>query len=140
MGPIEVIAVNEELATLTVLGQPFETSAENASELAIGDYVVAAADPIVGTIIYPVGAPYVAGVSTVKVKANVTEVNAQIGTASLGSTTIDYTAALADDPTAVPSVDEPLEVVGTQPAALGVVLAGPGDSSAVVCPALDGRM
>jgi hypothetical protein len=140
MGPIETIAVDGNVTALVVLGQTFETSTDEVFGLAVGDYVVAAAHPGIGTTIYPVGTPYVAGVSTVKIKATVTALDASVGSASLGSTAVDYTATLSSNSAVLPLVDQPFEVIGTQPVAQGVILAGPSASAEVGCPALDGRM
>ena len=75
MGPIEAIAVDGNSTTLAVLGQSFETNTEDASDFAVGDYVVAADHATLGTTVYSVGTPYVAGVSTVRLKAPVTAVD-----------------------------------------------------------------
>ena len=106
--------------TLAVLGQSFETNTEDSSDFVVGDYVVAADHATLGTTVYSVGTPYVAGVSTVRLKAAVTAVDSRVGTASLGSTTVDYTATLSSDPAATPELDQPYVAVGTQPVAQGV--------------------
>jgi hypothetical protein len=79
-------------------------------------------------------------VSLVRITAPVTAVDARLATASLGATNVDYSSALATSPGFVPELDQPLQVVGTQPLGRGVVLSGPDTSAAVGCPALDGRM
>ena len=74
MGPVESIASDGLASTVVVLGQVF--SIEDLSpDLVVGDYVVAASHPSLGTTVYPVGVSYVAGVSTVKVKATATAVS-----------------------------------------------------------------
>jgi hypothetical protein len=140
MGPIESITSTGATATLVVLGQVFESDSEDSSDFAVGDYVVAATGTVVGTTVYNAGAPYVPGVSIVRINAVVTGVDARLANASLGSTHVDYSAALSGNPAFVPDVDRPLQVVGTQPIGQGAVLSGPGTSAAVGCPALDGRM
>jgi hypothetical protein len=63
-----------------------------------------------------------------------------MGAALLGSTRVDYTAALSNNPAFAPEVDQAFQATGIQPNAQGVILAGPDTSAAVGCPALDGRM
>jgi hypothetical protein len=140
MGSIEAVAVNGDSTTLTILGQVFETSTEESLGFVAGDYVVAAVHSSYGTTVYSVGTPYVAGISTVRIKAPVTAIDVRLGKASFGSTTVDYTGILSGNPSTAPEVGKAFEVVGTQPVAQGLVLAGPGESTAVGCPALDGRM
>ena len=101
---------------------------------------MAGTDPKIGTTAYHVGSPYVAGVSTIQLKAPVTAVDVALGRASLGFATVDYTAVLSVDPDVAPQVGESFVAVGTQPAVGGVVLAGPGRGTTVGCSAPDGRM
>ena len=117
MGPIEAVAVNGNSTTLAVLGQSFETSTEDSSDFVVGDYAVAADHATLGTTVYSVGTPYVAGVSTVRLKAAVTAVDSQVGTATLGWATVDYTATLSSNPAATPELDQ--AVCGGRNAACG---------------------
>jgi hypothetical protein len=139
MGPIESISTAGDTSLVTVLGQAFEVYADGS--LGVGDYVVAAQDPELGAIVYPVGAPYVPGVSAVKVKAEITRVDSALGTLAVGTTAVDYTPILSIDPTFAPSVGDVFEGSGIQADSKGVVLAGPSIGPEVGCSAEDdGRM
>jgi hypothetical protein len=117
----------------------FEVRDEGA--FAVGDYVIAASDPDgLETVVYHAGSTYVPGVSTVRIKAVASSVDAQRGTVFLGPTAIDYTAILSNDPAMVPQVDQVFDAAGIQPVSQGLVIAGPSDSSTVGCSVLDGRM
>ncbi len=103
--------------------------------------VVAATDDVsVGTVVYHVGTSYVPGVSLLKIKNVVTNVDSVIGTVSVGTAAVDYTPLLSSDPQLAPQVAQTLEVVGIQPLAKGVVIARPDESAAVGCLNSDGRM
>jgi hypothetical protein len=138
MGPIESLSSTEDTSVVVVLGQTFEVAAD--SSVAVGDYVVAAQDPELDAIVYAVGAPYVAGVSPVRVKADVTAVDSMLGTLALGPTAVDYTPILSVEPTFAPEAGDTLTVSGIQALPRGMVIAGPNIATEVGCSALDGRM
>jgi hypothetical protein len=140
MGPVEAMSRKENALTLVVLGQAFEIADGNFDSFALGDFVVAGTHPEIGVTAYHVGSPYVAGVSRVQLKAPVTGVDVAVGTASLGGATVDYTRLLSANPEVVPEVGASFSVVGIQPVAKGVVLAGPNARGTVGCSALDGRL
>jgi hypothetical protein len=140
MGRIDSIALRGDAVNLVILGQAFEISSAAATGFVVGDFAVAGTDPTKGATAYHVGSVYVAGLSRVQLKAPVTAVDVNVGTAALGAATVDYTALLSADPAAAPEVGESFTAAGTQPVAQGVVLAGPSASGTVGCSALDGRM
>jgi hypothetical protein len=140
MGSVDSISRNGSIATLVILGQRFEISADEAETFEVGDFAVAATSPTAGTAAYLAGESYVAGVSTIRLKAPVTAVDAATGKASLGSASINYTLLLSIDPATAPQVGESFVVTGTQPVSGGVILAGPDNAAAVGCSAADGRM
>jgi hypothetical protein len=122
-----------------VLGQMFEVPADDA--VAKGDYVVAAQlDAEATGIVYPVGVPYVPGVSLVRIKASASRVDLGTGQATLGATHVDYTTLLSTSPGFAPQANAVLAFVGIQPAPGGVIIAGPDPNAAVGCSVLDGRM
>jgi len=133
MGPIESIVQNGDAATLVILGQAFEIPVADSAGFALGDFAVAGKGSANGATVYHVGSVYVAGVSGVRLKAPVTAVDGNLGTASLGAATVNYTALLSADPGAVPEVGESLAIAGTQPVARGLVLAGPSTGGTVGC-------
>jgi hypothetical protein len=139
MGPVDSISVAGRTLTVSVLGQAFVVAADESS-FAVGDYVVAAQHPSLGTTIYDVGTAYIAGVSLVSVKGLVTHVDHRVGTTAIGAATIDYTALLSGTPEVAPQIDETFEAVGIQPVAGGLIIAGPAEGDTVGCSALDGRM
>jgi hypothetical protein len=122
MGPVESVAVSGAAATVRVAGQAFNIDAVSAIEFRVGDYVVAAADDSQMAVVYHTGLPYVPGVSAVRIKGLVAEVDTATGTLTVGNLTIDYTAHLSADPTLSPSVGDSVEAAGVQPVSTGALV------------------
>ncbi len=139
MGPVESIVVTGDSMTIRVIGQMFDLPADDS--LAIGDYVVAAAaEGQAEGVVYLVGATYVPGVSTVRIKASASSVDLGVGQAMLGATHVDFTGLLSSTPSLAPRANDVLVFAGIQPAPGGVIIAGPDPNGAVGCSASDGRM
>ena len=122
-GPVE--KVDGALGTVTVFGR--EITTDKASQLAPGQIVdvygsLKRDGSIADTEIDP-SAQYGAGGDPVFIKGVVTDVNALLGQAQFGGTTVDYTSQLGSAEFTAPSVGEVLGVDGTQPLVKGVILA-----------------
>jgi len=122
-GPVE--KVDGALGTVTIFGR--EISTDKASQLAPGQIVdvygsLKSDGSIADTEIDPTP-QYGSGGDPVFIKGVVTDVNALLGQAQFGGTTVDYTAQLASAEFTAPSVGEVLGVDGTQPLVKGVILA-----------------
>ena len=138
MGVIDSVALDAGTAKVAVAGQTFNLSAGEASEFAVGDYVVAGAEDVAAqAILYHVGLPYVAGVSAVRIKAPVDSVDLAIGQLNVGTLTVDYTAHLAVDPTISPTAGQSIEAVGVQPTVGGVLLVGSSGGGLAISSAQD---
>ena len=139
MGPVETAIATDDNTTIKVLGQMFELQA--GDEFAVGDYVVAAQlEGQTRAIAYPVGLPYVPGVSAVRIKATASSADLNAGQVAFGPTRVDFTPLLSAAPLFAPQPNDLLVFAGIQPMPGGVVLAGPDSSVAVRCSGLDGRM
>jgi hypothetical protein len=122
-GPVE--KVDAALGTVTIFGR--EISTNKASQLAPGQIVdvygsLKSDGSMADTEIDPTP-QYGSGGDPVFIKGVVTDVNALLGQAQFGGTTVDYTAQLASAEFTSPSVGEVLAVDGTQPLVKGVILA-----------------
>jgi hypothetical protein len=131
IGPVESISVDGPNTKVSILGQTFATTPGVASNVAVGDYVVAVGNNGALAGIYPTGQSYVVGVSPVALRGVVSSVDATRATMSVGSTSIDYSSILASRPEFQPQVDEVVEVDGMQPALGGSLLAGLSDRALV---------
>jgi hypothetical protein len=132
MGPVESVSLSGDRMTVQVLGQTFESVADES--LSTGDYVVAAAtEEHAGAILYQVGSPYVPGVSAVRIRALASSVDNQFGQVVFGAARVDFTSMLSTYPSLAPDADSVLVFVGTQPVPGGVILAGPDANGAVGC-------
>jgi hypothetical protein len=123
MGPVETISANGAAATLVVVGQEFAVTADDVSQYAVGDYVVAGATTRGATaVVYHVGAPYVPGASTVRVKASVDSVNPAVANLTVGALTVDYAQQLTTNPGFSVAKGETIEAEGIQPSPRGLLL------------------
>ena len=123
MGSLDGIAYDGAGATFTVVGQTFNVAAEQAADFAVGDYVVAGTAPSgAPAIVYHVGAPYVPGVSTVRVKGAVQVVDSSTARLTVGALTIDYAQQLSAEPSFSPVIGDVVNVAGVQPAPRSVLL------------------
>jgi hypothetical protein len=126
MGPVEAVSLSGTVATLTVLGQQFVTTATLAGSLTHGDYVIVGNDGAEGSaVVYQVGATYVPGASTVAIKGIVAAANQALATVLIGETAVDYAAQLAIDPDLAPSPGQLIQLIGVQPLPEGTVIAAP---------------
>jgi hypothetical protein len=122
MGIVEAVSRDNEGAVLSVAGQRFSVSLTEADLFAVGDYVVAGAkDADTSALVYHVGLPYVPGVSPVRVKAPVVSVEPSLGSLTVGTLTVDFTAHLAVSPVSLVA-GETVELVGVQPTFEGSLL------------------
>jgi hypothetical protein len=135
MGALESIAIEKDLAHLTVAGQVFDLPSNDASLFSVGDYIVAGGATGAMAIVYHTGIPYIAGVSTVRVKACVDSVNQALGSLTVGGLTVDYAAQLALNPGLAPSHGDVVEVSGVQPTAGGTLLVSSAGGGLAVAPA-----
>jgi len=122
-GPVE--KVDAALGTVTIFGR--EIATDKASQLATGQLVdvygsLRSDGSVANTEIDPTS-QYGSGGDPVFIKGVVTDVNALLGQAQFGGTTVDYTSQLASAEFTAPSVGEVLGVDGTQPLVKGVILA-----------------
>jgi hypothetical protein len=135
MGPLDAVSVKGKTAQLLVAGHAFYVSRDEATALSVGDYVIAgAASSSSLAIVYHVGASYVAGVSTVRVKAPVDSVDLRSGTLLVGSLTVDYTPQLAIQPTLSPFPGDIVEISGVQPLPSGAMIVSSAGGGLRVAP------
>jgi hypothetical protein len=124
MGRLDAVSNKTGVATFEVAGQSFSVAAEQASEFAVGDYVVAGAVRSgAAALVYHVGAPYVPGVSAVRLRGAVQSVEMATGRLAVGALVVDHTYQLSIEPTFAPSVGDTIELQGVQPAPRGVLIA-----------------
>jgi hypothetical protein len=107
-----------------VVGQTFTITASEAASLAVGDYIVAGAAPHSLAVVYQVGVPYVSGISVVRVKGPVDEVNSVTGRLTIGSLAVDYTSQLSAKPGLAPAAGDVVDVAGIQPLSGGALIVG----------------
>jgi hypothetical protein len=124
MGVLEAISIQKGMARLIVAGQAFGVPSTEASVLSVGDYVVAGAAEGAMAVVYHAGVPYIAGLSTVRVKATVNAADPTTGTLSVGGLTVDYTSQLSLDPALAPLAGDVIEVVGLQAITGGTLTVG----------------
>jgi hypothetical protein len=127
MGPVSYIGASPDgQATIAVAGVPFVANGDEG--FAVGDYVVVAStDGVRASVSYSLGQSYVAGVSPVRVKGVVSDVDAALGTLDIaGGLTVDYTAQLSARPTLAAGGGDTVVVAGVLPTgAAGVLYTGP---------------
>jgi hypothetical protein len=78
------------------------------------------------------GSQYVAGVSDVAIKGQVTSVDYRLASAGVGAASIDYSAQLSVDPELAPILGDSIEALGTQPLAHGKVIVGVQSDDALI--------
>jgi hypothetical protein len=132
LGPIEEIDVAGNAATVTVVGQRYDTTVEVAQLVAEGDYVVAGRSSDGSVTLHAVGVAYVPGVSPIGVKGEIGAVDTSLATVMIGGARLDYSAELATIPDYVPVPGQTLEVTGIQPLPQGTVIVGLKNDSALV--------
>jgi hypothetical protein len=115
MGVLEAIAYDGASASITVAGQSFSVSADETASLAVGDYIVAGATTSSTALVYHVGLPYVAGVSSVRIKGPVASVNPNTAKLIVGGLTVDYVQVLSAQPAFAAGSGQTIEAVGVQP-------------------------
>ena len=123
VGPIE--QVKSLSGFITVLGRSVQT--DLAGKLAVGQIVevygtLAADGTISNTSVKPKG-EYIPGASTVLTKGVVTATHPAVGTLSIGSALVDYTALLSDRDVSAVAVGDTVEIAGIQPVAGGTIIA-----------------
>ena len=125
MGRLDAVSNKGSAATFEVAGQSFSVSAEQASNFAVGDYVVAGAvRSDTAALVYHVGSPYVPGLSLVRLRGAIQSVDMATGQLAVGALVVDHTYQLSVEPTFAPAVGDTIEVRGIQPAPRGVLIAG----------------
>jgi hypothetical protein len=124
MGTLDAVSLEKGVARLVVAGQVFGVLAGDAASFSVGDYVVAGTNAGALAVVYHAGVPYVAGASSVRVKAPVVAVNLATGTLTVGGLTVNYAAQLSSNPALAPSVGDVVEVTGVQPLAGGALIVG----------------
>ncbi len=122
IGPVNALIPNEQAAI--VLGQ--RISLNNSQQLTVGETAavfgkLSANGVITASEIRHQG-PYVAGSTTVFLTGIVQKNQASIGHAQVGGLSVDLTPAMASGPVTA-DLGSIVQIVGTQPAADGVVLA-----------------
>jgi hypothetical protein len=123
VGPVENVKALS--GVVTVLGRDVATNL--ASQLAVGEivevYGTLSSDGSIANAKVKAKGEYIPGVSVVMTKGVVTATHPSIGTLSIGSALVDYTALLSDRDLSAVTVGETLEVAGIQPMAHGTIVA-----------------
>jgi hypothetical protein len=110
---------------MTVLGRNVQTDA--ASQFAVGQvvevYGTLATDGTISASSVKAKGEYVPGASIVMTKGVVTATHPGVGTLSIGSALVDYTALLSDRDVSGVAVGDTVEIAGIQPVAQGTIIA-----------------
>ncbi len=133
MGTIERIDSSAQGSAIVVLGQQFPIGTEALSAIAIGDYVlVTLGQADSAATLQKLETQYVAGVSPVALLGTVERVDTNTASFTVGGVAVDYSSQLTLDPSLAPATGGAYEVVGIQPTAGGIILAGLQSDAAVV--------
>jgi len=136
LGVVERLVVSGESAVVTVLGIDFLVSLPLAAGIRVSDYVVIALDQE-GVILQKIPESYAPGTSPVALIGSVSSVNEGNASFRVGQATIDYSSELSLTPRLSVSLGEVIQVVGIQPLAGGVILAGRQYDGALVSVSVD---